>query len=225
MRGWQVGYEGIVGDGFLAAMSIDENEGRWQAIVDGQVELQTLVAVVDDRLVGFASMGPYRSEGGDDKTLETTVMAEPRTVGELYGFYVHPDSWVTGVANELHERRWRLDATWATLTLWVLGRQRRARRFDERHGWTADGKRGPLRSWADRWRSATPAQPKPPPSDRFSRASRVVPLPRPRDETYPLVHSRRLRAGSSRVRWEALRGRRGSGPTRSGRCRRGVPVR
>ncbi len=61
--GWQVGYSGIVDEGLLAAMSIDDNEVRWQAIIDGQVESQqTLVSVVDDCVVGFASIGPYRSE-------------------------------------------------------------------------------------------------------------------------------------------------------------------
>ena len=142
VRGWQVGYAVTVHEGFLAAMSIDENEVRWRAIIDGQVERhQTLVAEVDDRVVGFASIGPYRSQSDHDKTLETTVGDEPGTVGELYGFHVRPDSCGTSVANELHEAA--LDvlqaAGWVTLKLWVLEGNARARRFHEPHSWTADG--------------------------------------------------------------------------------------
>ncbi len=147
LRGWQVGYSGVVDDGFLEAISIDENEVRWRSIIEGQVELQqTMVAVVDDRVVGFASIGPYRSETGDDKTMETTVLAEPGTVGELYGFYVHPDSWGTGVANELHDAALEAlhSAGWVTLKLSVLEGNARARHFYERHAWIADGERQEL---------------------------------------------------------------------------------
>lgn len=140
VRGWQVGYEGIVDAGFLAAMSVDQNEERWREIIEARAE-QICVAVVDGRVVGFASSGPCRLESGDDKTLDTTVFAEPGTIGELYGFYVHPDSWGTGVANELHDHAieaLRADG-WGRLKLWVLADNARARRFYERHGWTADG--------------------------------------------------------------------------------------
>ena len=57
VRGWQVGYEGIVDAGFLAAMSIDQNEERWREIIDARGE-QIRVAIVDGRVVGFASSGP-----------------------------------------------------------------------------------------------------------------------------------------------------------------------
>ncbi len=147
VRGWQVGYEGIVDGGFLASMSIDANEERWRAVIDGQRELQqTLVAVVDGRVVGFASIGPYRSETGDDKTLEAMVFAARGTIGELYGFYVHPDSWGSGVANELHDVAvgvlWR--DGWTSLKLWVLEDNARARRFYERNRWSTDGARQAL---------------------------------------------------------------------------------
>ncbi len=140
VRGWQVGYEGIVDAGFLSAMSVDQNEERWAEIIEARGE-QIRVAIVQGRVVGFASSGPYRVESGNDKTLNTTVFAEPGSIGELYGFYVHPDSWGTGVADELHDHALntlRADG-WMRLKLWVLADNARARRFYERHGWTADG--------------------------------------------------------------------------------------
>ena len=38
VRGWQVGYEGIVDAVFLAAMSVDQNEERWREIIDARGE-------------------------------------------------------------------------------------------------------------------------------------------------------------------------------------------
>ena len=139
VRGWQVGYAGFVDADFLAAMSVDENEVRWREIVDGHDE-HVRVAVVDDRVVGFATTGPYRI-GLINEGLEAID-----TIGELYGFYVHPDSWGTGVADELHAAALSAlrDADWQTLKLWVLEENHRARRFYERHGWTADGGRQQL---------------------------------------------------------------------------------
>ena len=133
VRGWQVGYEGIVDAGFLAAMSVDQNEERWREIIDARGD-QIRVAIADGRVVGFASSGQYRVTAVDGD------LDEPQTIGELYGFYVHPDSWGTGVANELHDHA--IDALradgWVRFKLWVLADNARARRFYERHGWTAD---------------------------------------------------------------------------------------
>ena len=71
--GCQVGYAGIVDEGFLAAMSIDKNEERWRQVLDAHGASQTtLVAAVDDRMVRFASIGPYRSEAGDGKALDAS---------------------------------------------------------------------------------------------------------------------------------------------------------
>ena len=134
VRGLQVGYEGIVDAGFLAAMSVDQNDERWRGFIDDGIE-QIRVAIVDGRVVGFASSGPYRLTAVDGE------LDAPQAIGELYGFYVHPDSWGTGVANELHDHA--IDALradgWVRLKLWVLADNARARRFYERHGCTADG--------------------------------------------------------------------------------------
>ena len=136
VRGWQVGYKGIVEAGYLAAMSVDENEARWREIVEAHDE-QVRVAVVDERVVGFATNGQYRRAPIDEGNVDVEM------VGELYGFYVHPDSWGTGVADKLHDVAvMALQAQgWLTLKLWVLEGNGRARRFYERHGWRPDGER------------------------------------------------------------------------------------
>ncbi len=81
---------------------------RWQAF-PGTV----LVSERDDEIVGVAGIE-----------------------GEwLHGFYVLPDRWGTGVANELHEAAIELGVT----RLWCLEENHRARRFYEKHGWQLNG--------------------------------------------------------------------------------------
>jgi GNAT superfamily N-acetyltransferase len=53
----------------------------------------------------------------------------------LYGFYVLPGWWGTGVADELHEAAVALGVS----RLWCLEENRRARRFYEKHGWQLNG--------------------------------------------------------------------------------------
>jgi RimJ/RimL family protein N-acetyltransferase len=53
----------------------------------------------------------------------------------LHGFYVLPDWWETGVADELHEAAVELGVA----QLWCLEDNRRARRFYDKHGWRLNG--------------------------------------------------------------------------------------
>ena len=59
----------------------------------------------------------------------------------LNGLYVRPEAWGTGVAERLHARAVETlrAAGVETARLWVLAENRRARRFYERRGWSADG--------------------------------------------------------------------------------------
>jgi GNAT superfamily N-acetyltransferase len=53
----------------------------------------------------------------------------------LAGFYVLPEWWGTGVADELHDAAVALGAR----TLWCLEENARARRFYEKRGWEPNG--------------------------------------------------------------------------------------
>ena len=57
----------------------------------------------------------------------------------LHGFYVLPEHWGTGVADELHDAALAEQRDCAELRLWVLEANARARRFYERHGWRPNG--------------------------------------------------------------------------------------
>ena len=149
VRGWQQGYDGLIDASFLAAMSIEESTVRWAGILEQQTGLRrTLVieTVGGAKVVGYCSFGRYRLSPGDDKTMDIGELAEPGTVGEVYGFYLHPDHWGTGAAQELMDESISalINDGWPEARLWVLGANTRARRFYERNDWSADGGRQPL---------------------------------------------------------------------------------
>jgi GNAT superfamily N-acetyltransferase len=130
VAGWQAGYAGLLPAAFLAGLSVEPRAQRWRSVLaDAHASGTTLVAVLDGGISGFATVGPSRD--GD---------AAPGA-GELWGIYVDPGQWGTGVGHALHEaalQRLR-DAGTTTASLWVLQGNRRAMGFYERHGWTADG--------------------------------------------------------------------------------------
>jgi GNAT superfamily N-acetyltransferase len=57
----------------------------------------------------------------------------------LHGLYVVPDAWGTGVAQALHDAALAELPDCAEVKLWVLGENRRARRFYEKSGWRPNG--------------------------------------------------------------------------------------
>lgn len=83
---------------------------------------QVFSGLIAGRVVGFGHVGAALDEGAD---------------GELYGFYVHPDAWGTGLADALIERcHAALADRFDDALLWVLTDNSRARRFYERNGWS-----------------------------------------------------------------------------------------
>jgi GNAT superfamily N-acetyltransferase len=57
----------------------------------------------------------------------------------LHGFYVLPEWWGRGVADELHAAALEAMADCAELKLWVLEENHRARRFYRKRGWRQNG--------------------------------------------------------------------------------------
>lgn len=90
---------------------------------------QTLVAVVDEAIVGFAATGPR------------DFSADESDVGELYAIYVLPNIQGRGVGRALMTEtvdRLRSDG-FGEAVLWVFEDNPRTRRFYEQTGWRADG--------------------------------------------------------------------------------------
>jgi GNAT superfamily N-acetyltransferase len=141
---------------FLDGLSVEGRTDTWHQILSQPTPgVSTLVAEIEGRVIGFASVGPCRD---DD--------VQPGTQ-ELWGIYLHPDCWGAGHGHALHEHaRTALRANAASptteATLWVLQGNQRARRFYEQHGWSPDGTqkidwRGDVRLDEVRYRCTIPA--------------------------------------------------------------------
>lgn len=129
---WQAAYRGIVPDDFLDALDVAQRAEAWSKTLahtdPDWPGMQTSVAVLDGRVLGFASIGPTRD---DDSTPAT---------GELYAIYVDADHWDSGAGKALmiaaiHQLRERFEHA----VLWVLDENARARHFYEKGGWRFDG--------------------------------------------------------------------------------------
>jgi GNAT superfamily N-acetyltransferase len=87
------------------------------------------VAQTNGNIRGFAVLGYSRDPDAAE------------SVGELFGLYVAPQSWRTGLGSLLHGQV--LDALkelgCRSATLWVLESNDRARTFYENRGWEHDG--------------------------------------------------------------------------------------
>jgi len=123
VRAWQAAYRGIVSDVFLDGLNAAERATRWAEVLrDPNCKL--LVAMKDDRVLGFVSFGKSREE-----------QAAPRD-GEVWTMYVDPTSWRQGVGQAL--MREALSALerggYAAVWVWVLQANSQAIAFYESCG-------------------------------------------------------------------------------------------
>jgi ribosomal protein S18 acetylase RimI-like enzyme len=91
------------------------------------------------QVIGFASFGPERDAGGPPGP--PPDVSPSGTAAELYALYVHPAYWGGQVGWELlTDIVSRATAQqYASLSLWVLEANHRARRFYERGGFAVTG--------------------------------------------------------------------------------------
>lgn len=92
-------------------------------------ERATLVAIGDDRVVGFVHLGRSPDDDAD------------ATTGHVYSVHVDPDLTGRGIGRQLVAAATTALASdgHRAATLWVLAENERARRFYERLGWQSDG--------------------------------------------------------------------------------------
>lgn len=113
---WRETYTGIVDDAYLDAMSLEQNRERWDRILEMAVENPTrvtLVASVDDRVIGFASGGPALGE-------------DPPADGDLFAIYMVAAYHGHGFGRELFEAfcRSMTRSGFRSLRVWVLKENR-----------------------------------------------------------------------------------------------------
>ncbi len=132
--GWRFAYRGLMPQPFLDALSARADAERHRArLMEGDGSVLNLVASVDDEIVGWAALGPYR-----DDELRTED-------AELYAIYLDPEHVGTGVGRALMREGLRQCAALGheRVYLWVVRGNARARRFYERAGFWADGAEEP----------------------------------------------------------------------------------
>jgi len=127
---WQTAYRRMMPDEYLDGLLIEERVAMWSASLGRDDPSQvTLVVTEDDAVVGFAAVGPGRG------------LEPPEVAGELYAINLHPARWREGLGSRLLEAAVTAlaDLGHDSAMLWVVDANERARRFYERHGWTAEG--------------------------------------------------------------------------------------
>lgn len=128
VRSWQDAYDGILPADGLANLSIEERQQQWAGWLQAEASpMQTLVAEIDGRVVGFASWGPSTDE---DEANDPTIQM-------LYSIYLLPDAKNKGIGSALLEAaEVEMIAAGAHIgSLHVLEQNTPTRAFYERHGW------------------------------------------------------------------------------------------
>jgi ribosomal protein S18 acetylase RimI-like enzyme len=130
VRGWQWGYRDVLPAEVLDSLSVERREQGWKEILTSlPAGAGVLAAVRKQRIVGFAGVGPCRDEDAPDGT------------GELSSLYIEEDVAGTGVGRALMTAAvdYARNSGYRELSLWVLERNARARRFYEAAGLRPDG--------------------------------------------------------------------------------------
>lgn len=129
VRAWQVGYRGLLPDGYLDSLDPADRAARYTFGDAGPDRPTTVVAVEGDVIRGFATTGPCREPGST-------------RAGQLSAIYVHPDRWGDGLGRALiGDARARLVRRgFSQALLWVLAGNTRAERFYRADGWEPDGR-------------------------------------------------------------------------------------
>jgi GNAT superfamily N-acetyltransferase len=130
LAGWQGAHAGLVSADYAACMRARAREESWREELAKEAPHRTpWVALIDDRVVGFASGGMSRDDDVDAST------------AEVYQVYVDPECWGRGIGSSLlrHVVRDLHDHGFARADLWVVAGCEPAKAFMERHTWVPAG--------------------------------------------------------------------------------------
>lgn len=128
IHAWQWAFRDIFDPQYLDTMNAANRALLWRAALETPA-MRVWLAERDGSLLGFAASNPSRDPGAGTST------------GEIGSIYVRKEIAGSGIGGAL--------LAWATkdlqargfqpLTAWVLEKNVRARKFYEKHGWSADG--------------------------------------------------------------------------------------
>ena len=137
---WRAAYDGIIAPAILDWVTAPDGGARIRQSFRTR-PWQRMIAAVEDGIVGYAAFGPERDVLDKPWPYLLTPAGSEHAVAELYALYVHPVRWSTGTGRALMDQvlaKVRA-AGYASITLWVLEGNARARRFYQKAGFAPDG--------------------------------------------------------------------------------------
>jgi GNAT superfamily N-acetyltransferase len=136
VRSWQSAYRGLLPADYLDGLRPEDRSRVYRFGTDDPAVPFTVVAVDDDRIVGFATTAAARDD-------------DVAGMGELCALYVDPPFWSHGLGLALvTAARERLTTQgFEEAVLWVLVGNDRAERFYRTNGWNPDGSRRLQEIW------------------------------------------------------------------------------
>ncbi|MBD66465.1 MAG: hypothetical protein CME62_14735 [Halobacteriovoraceae bacterium] len=122
-RAWLEAYRGIIHDEFLDSVSIEKRIENWQKDFEKYQHLTRLVAVLENKVVGFVV--------GDKEREEI-----PEIESELWSLYVDPDYYRRGVGEKLYYALVEefQKQNFKNMNVWVLPANTRAVSFYQKMG-------------------------------------------------------------------------------------------
>jgi GNAT superfamily N-acetyltransferase len=148
-QSWQAAYDGVIPAGILARATSPQNAARYSEVIRRERWRGMIVAEVGNLAVGFASFGPER--GPDGQLGPVPGPDQELATAELYAIYAQPARWSTGAGRALMDavlERVRAEG-YASICLWVLEDNPRARRFYEHAGFSPTADREVLEDLGD----------------------------------------------------------------------------
>jgi GNAT superfamily N-acetyltransferase len=128
IRTWQAAYRGIVPDGYLDSLNIEDRAARYDFTGTDVSKPYTILAIADTMIAGFVTTLPSR-------------LADLPEDGEVGALYVSPQHWdrKIGAALIAAGRERLVSQGFAFAYLWLLDGNQRAERFYGIDGWRTDG--------------------------------------------------------------------------------------
>lgn len=128
--GWRTAYSSLLPPEYLRCVTSQMREEFWREELKVEsADRGPWLALIDERIIGFASGGMSRDEVALTET------------GEVYQLFVDPECWSQGIRTNLidHVSRDLREHGFDRVTFWVLADDTEARKFMAYLGWTADG--------------------------------------------------------------------------------------
>ena len=119
-------YKGLLPFEIINKKSLEQRIENWQRIIESG-NSTTIIAAINDSIVGFSNLSPARTEGID-----------PTTTGELNTIYIHPDHLNKGLGKAIWNEQLKhvKENKYQEIITWVLNSNSNAHRFYKRVGFT-----------------------------------------------------------------------------------------